>query len=77
MSNKGAGEWVEKLLDSVGSFLTLETSEGIERSGRLSGFEMRQFTYNGSTVEFPTQIEINGDPMDQIPLERITKIEIG
>lgn len=77
MSNKVTGDWVEKLLGSVGSFVTFETTDGIERSGRLSGFEMRKFSYNGSPVEFPTHIEINGDPNDQVPLERLSKIEIG
>lgn len=77
MSSKGTGDWVERMLESVDSWVTFETTDGIERSGRLSGFEMREFLYNGDRVEFPTHFEINGDPNDQIPLDRITRIEIG
>lgn len=76
-NSKNVGNWVDKLLDSLDCYATLETSDGIERSGRISGFEMRIMKFNKKPIEVPIQIELNGDPNDKIPLDRIVSLEVG
>lgn len=70
-------DWMKLFYDKLDSYIILETSDGIERSGRFTGFETRFINLNGMSCEFPVQIELNGDPNDKISLDRITKIDIG
>jgi len=68
--------WIEHLLGAVNSFVQLETSDGIRREGRLSGFQLRTMQFNGFDVDVISELELNGDPMDRIPFDRIAKIHI-
>jgi len=78
MANKSeTGKWIDELVNSVGEFVRLETSEGIQREGRISGFEMRHIVFNEIGIDIPTEIELNGDPNDRVPIERLKKINIG
>lgn len=72
-----ASEWIDILMDGVGSNFWLETSDGIEREGKISGFGMKEIEVNGSVVEWPVEIEVNGDSMDKIPLNRVKSIRVG
>lgn len=71
------GEWIDDLIGSIGSYAVMTTTEGIERSGRISGFQMRQFIYNGEKTDVPLEIELNGDPYDRVPIDRLENIRIG
>jgi len=71
------GEWVDTILDSTGEFMRLETSDGVRREGKISGFTYRTFKLNGQEVKWPTEIEVNGDPNDRIPLDRVAHMTIG
>ena len=71
------GEWIDKLMSSIGSFVVMRTSEGVERCGRISGFKMRNFEFNGKLVDIPSEIELNGDPYDRVPIDRLESIKIG
>lgn len=70
------GWWMDKLVDSVGSFVNLITSDGIERCGRITGLHLRRFTFNGEEIDVPDGMELNGDPNDIIPLDRTTKLDV-
>jgi hypothetical protein len=70
------GNWIDKLVESVGEFMSLETTDGILREGRISGFTYRSFILNGDEVQLPIEIEVNGDPSDRIPIDRIAKIDL-
>lgn len=69
--------WIDALMDSVNQHFWLETTDGVEREGKVTGFGFRTFELNGETVEVPVEIEINNDSMDKIPLDRVLKIRIG
>jgi hypothetical protein len=71
------GEWVDKLLASVDEYMRLETTDGVKREGRISGFTYKKFELDGDEVLWPIELEVNGDPTDRIPLARIGKINIG
>jgi hypothetical protein len=55
----------------------MRTTEGVERCGRISGFELRSFKFNGELVDIPSEIELNGDPYDRVPMDRLESIKIG
>jgi len=71
-----AGEWINKMVDSVGQHMHLETTDGVRREGKISGFTFRQFLLNGEKVKIPIEIEVNGDPSDRVSLERIDYMNI-
>ncbi len=71
------GKWIDELINSEGEFMHLETTDGVNREGKISGFTYREFALNGEQVSFPVEIEVNGDPSDRIPLFRIEKLIIG
>ena len=75
--NNNSGEWIAKLLTSVGSYANLMTTDGIERGGRITGFALRSFVFNGKRIDVPIEIELNGDPNDRIPLDRISQLDVG
>lgn len=70
------GRWIDELLKSLGKYINFETSEGVTREGKLTGFTTREVQFNKSTVEVIIEVELNKDPMDRTPLDRIIKIEI-
>jgi hypothetical protein len=71
------GEWIDKLVSSIGDYVVMRTTEGVERCGRISGFELRSFKFNGELVDIPSEIELNGDPYDRVPMDRLESIKIG
>jgi hypothetical protein len=77
MMNNNSGDWIVRLLTSVDSYANLVTTDGIERGGRITGFQLRSFIFNGKKIDVPTEIELNGDPNDRIPLDRIAQLDVG
>ena len=69
-------EWMDHLVDSVDKFFNLETSDGVTREGRISGFSFRELEYNEEVVSIPTEIEVNGDANDRIPVDRIINLKV-
>jgi hypothetical protein len=69
-------KWIDKLLASVNHYINLSTTDGIDRDGRISGFVMRSFVFNGQKIDVPTEIELNGDPNDKISLDRIASMDV-
>jgi len=70
-------KWYDLLVDSTGEFMRLETSDGLVRQGKISGYRERTVIINGNEVPVPIEIEINNDPNDTVPLDRVAKIDIG
>jgi len=71
------GKWMEDIFANVGEFVRLETIDGVNREGRMSGLRLRQLTLNGKTVEIITELELNGDPTDCVELYRVAKLNFG
>lgn len=69
--------WIDTLTEGVGEHFWLETTDGVIREGRISGFSVRTLLVNNVEVDFPTEIEVNGDSMDKIPLDRVKAIRVG
>lgn len=76
MTNKRPSAWIDAIVDGVGRHFWLETTDGVEREGKITGFATKSINLNGQEVNWPTEIEINGDSMDTIPLARVAKIVI-
>lgn len=74
---KKSGNWIERLVNSVDRNMNLETIEGVQRGGRISGFTFRKFWFNNREQHVPTEIEINGDPNDRVDVSRILRIVIN
>jgi hypothetical protein len=70
------GKWIDELVESIGQFVKMETSDGMEREGRLSGLKSRTLKWEGDEVEIVTELELNGDPYDSVPLDRITTLDL-
>ena len=71
------GKWIDTLTTSINEFMRLETTDGVHREGRITGFTYRKFEINGDIAELPIEIEINGDPSDRVPLDRVLRMTIG
>lgn len=67
---------MDRVLESVGKYINLETSDGVRREGKLSGVSMSSMTFNGAQVDIPTELELNGDPSDIVELARIRILNI-
>ncbi len=64
-------------MEAVGKkYVRLETAQGVDRSGKLSGLRTRPIKFNGETVDIPIELELNGDPTDTVPLHLISKLSI-
>jgi hypothetical protein len=70
------GAWIDELMCGKKKFIVLDTRDGIRREGRITGFTTREMEFNGVTVSFPTEIELNGDVNDRVTIDRIEKMEI-
>ncbi len=70
------GLWIDELVHTIGQYIRLETTDGIVREGRMSGLQSRQLRWNGEPVEILTELELNGDPFDRVPLDRIAILEV-
>ena len=70
------GQWIDTMVQSVGRYMRLETTDGVTREGKITGFTYRSFKLNGSEADLPTEVEVNGDPNDRIPLDRIEFMDI-
>ena len=70
------GKWIDEMVGNVGQYISIETSDGMVREGRLSGMKSRELELNGKPVEILTELELNGDLYDTIPLERIARINV-
>lgn len=70
------GKMADSLMNSVGSYINLETDDGVRREGRLSGWRMRDLVLNGETLTLPVALELNKDPNDTVALDRIKRITV-
>lgn len=75
-TTKTTGWWWDQLHNSVGKSISLETVDGACREGRLSGLRMTQTKFNGVDVDVLQELELNGDPTDCIPIDRISSIVV-
>lgn len=71
-----SGEWIDEIVAATGQYIQLETSDGIRREGRLSGLRTRKLRWEGRDVLIPTELELNGDPNDSVPLDRISDLAL-
>ena len=73
---KSPGKWIDRIADSVGKFVTLETRSGVSREGKISALRTETVEFNGSDCELPIAIELNGDVFDTVDLVTIQRINI-
>ena len=73
---KSKGQWIDDVWNGVGGYVRLETTSGTERSGKLSGIRTRTLKFNGEDVLLPTELELNGDPTDTVPIHVVMKLSI-
>jgi hypothetical protein len=75
-TNKPMGFWIDVLVQSVGKYIKLETKDGIRREGRLSSLENEIIIFNDEEVELIKELQLNNDPFDSVPFERVKEFEI-
>jgi|WetSurMetagenome_2_1015567.scaffolds.fasta_scaffold205798_3 hypothetical protein len=71
------GKWVDDLVASVNRYVRLETSDGCVRQGKMTDFRVMDVEINGVKVGVLSEIELNGDRGDSIPLSRLAKITVN
>jgi len=70
------GNWIDELVYSVNKHIELETSDGIRREGKLTGLQSKTIKFNEKDVEIITELQLNGDIYDLIPIVRINSFKI-
>ena len=71
------GQWVDELVAAVGrGYVRIETKDGSRREGKITAVQTRTLIVNEQAEEIPTDIELNGDPIDSIAIEWIRRIEL-
>ncbi len=71
------GQWVDELVAAVGcGYVRIETKDGSRREGKITAIQTRTLIVNGHPEEIPTDIELNGDPIDSIAIDWIQKMEL-
>lgn len=70
------GLWIDRLHDSIGKSINLETHDGSRRDGRITAITNRDIMVNGERCFVLGGIEINGDPSDVIDVSIIQSMEI-
>jgi len=68
--------WEIELEALVGRHCYLETEDGMQREGKITGIRTRPFRLAGDVVQVPLAIELNGDPRDLIEFLRLKKVDI-
>lgn len=68
--------WEIDLSPMIGRDVQIETVDGIRRAGRISSVGFRELRFNDGIVNIPVHVELNGDPLDQIPFTHMGSIEI-
>ena len=76
MPKKNIGKWIDKIFGSVGKYVHMDTTDGIRRSGKLTGFRTKDINFNGEVVPLVTELELNGDPTDCVPVMVLESITI-
>ncbi len=75
--------WMINLEGLVGRNVWLETVDGIQREGKISGAKYKELTISDRGIEYadvkcmlPVHIELNGDVNDFIEFQRIRTFEL-
>ena len=76
MAKKSMGKWIDTLAGSVGKYVNLETTDGIQRRGKVTGFRMKTIVFNEKPEEVITEIELNGDPTDCVQIATLDRIQV-
>jgi hypothetical protein len=76
MANKPMGKWIDDIVDATSKYCYIETTDGVLRQGRISGLKLSSLVLNGEKVEIVTEIELNGDISDSVPINRLAKLTI-
>lgn len=71
------GSWINDVLGHVGNYVNLETRDGGQRGGRVTGVKSQGIYINGVRRELPVAVELNDDPGDAVELARIVKINFS
>lgn len=71
-----AADWLNEVHGAVGSYVYLETVDGIRREGRLSGLRLKSVIFNGEERGVIHELELNGDPTDCVEFYRVASMEV-
>lgn len=72
-----AGKWIDDIINAVGKYVTMETTDGVRREGKLSGYRSRNVVLNGKIQEVVTDLELNSDPADTVPFASLDSLTIN
>ncbi len=75
MSQNG-WKWDVDLEALVGKHAHLETKDGTRREGRITAVHTKTFTLDGVKLDIPESVELNGDPLDLIPLDKLQTLDV-
>lgn len=75
-ATRTTGWFIELLHESTGKFINIETTDSLIREGRVSGLRLKTIEVNTMQVDLIQEIELNGDPTDCVPLDRIARITL-
>ncbi len=70
------GKWMNELMLSLDKNISLETTDGVVRKGKMTGYRTQKILFNNDEVHYIVDIELNGDSDDRIELIRINKMKV-
>jgi hypothetical protein len=73
---KKMGKWIDTLFGSVGKFVHLETTDGVNREGKLTGLRTKTIKFNGTDQDVLMELELNGDPTDCVQLAAVVSLNL-
>jgi len=59
----------------IGQNIYVETRDGVQRQGRVTGMEFNEMEFMGGVLALPQNLELNGDPMDRIEFSHIKLVK--
>lgn len=77
MVKPGLGAWIDTVANGVGKYVNLETSDGVQRGGRMTGIRWKKIKFNGKSVDIVHELELNGDPTDTVDIWRLASIQFS
>jgi len=70
-------KWLVDLRALLGATVTLETKDGVKRSGKITKIVNTSFKLGKRDVVMPFAVELNGDPGDHITFTSIARFDVA
>lgn len=68
---------IAALVSMRGKKVSLETTDGMQRTGTCTAISFQTFKLDGASVDMPHAIELNGEAGDEVMIARLATVKTG